>query len=235
VANIGTATSNSLANGSTLSISTGAVPRGSLIVVGITNGPGGAFSGGVTDTAGNTYTFDHSAGLNFNGAANGNLNLYFAYNTSALSSGNSISVSNTGTAAPVAMTALYAVGIKTSADPRDSAASTGPAAGSSTSPTQTLAAAPSVPGALIIGVVGAQMNTSGFTQDSTNAAFASPPTLAATSSASPNVGVAGGYVIPRGQPTQTYAPTLSVSAPWAEFIEVFDPAPAGLLSRGVGR
>jgi hypothetical protein len=130
----------------TVTVPAGGVPAGSLIFVAATDLATTA-GGSVVDTAGNTYTLISSVARNGAGA-NGFVRTYYAKNSTALASGNSITLTKVDGTARGAMTALYATGMNTSA-PLDLAVT---ATGSSAAPS-VASGAPAVAGELFIGVV----------------------------------------------------------------------------------
>ncbi len=70
-----------------------------------------------------------------------------------------------------------------------------------------MAAAPATASSLALGVIGIRNPLASFVQDSTNAAYATPPNGVGTTgqAATSNIGLAGGTIISSSQ--LTYAPT----------------------------
>src|SRR4029077_8579097 len=118
VTNIGT---NTGASGTTLAITlAAAIPAGSLIVVAVTEKSTSGVSGTLADTAGNTYSTAIAANLNA-AAASGRGTLFYCWNSKPLANGNTITYTRNLSAAQCAITACFAIGVLTGADPRDTA------------------------------------------------------------------------------------------------------------------
>lgn len=224
--NIGT---NASASVSSISVTVGAggVPANSLICVcasasGISNN---ALTGtAITDSQSNTYARADNVIIN-NTSTNGSIYLFSTYNGAALVSGNTITLT-AAASGRLALSCFYVTGQRVTSNPLDAAASTsGGAFGQSATPSAAMRAAPVVPGSLVVGVIGAGFSAGDtFTQDSTHAAFTTPPnSVSITGSA-----IYGGTVV--SSSLLTYAPTISVSRQWGEVIGVFAPAVIALPS-----
>ncbi len=209
VTNIGTNTGSVTAT-VVITVPVGGVPVGSVIIVCVADSSISAVGGSVADTGGNTYT--RQVGQDNNAlTTNGFGAVFTAPVTTALVSGNSI----TYTLALTAAAAVSAFWVQVKSSPLIAVS----AAGSSTTPSNT-GSGVSRTGTFCIGVV-STTNGSGdaFTQDSTNAAWATPPV---------RIGLAGGPTIAGGSVTNnttnalTYAPTFGTSNPWADMILIFD-------------
>lgn len=193
---------------------TAAIPAGALLII------AGASNGSV-----NLITL---SGISISGytAASGTgvtSYLYYGINTggSAVASGAvmtfSLAASSVNAATAFCVTGLNA------ANPFDNA-TVNTSSGSSTTPSVTGSGPPGQPNTLIIGVVGvAGPSGDTFTQDSTHAAYTTPPVRVGTTTASPNQTIDGGSVTSSAQ--LTYAPTLGTSRAWAALILGIVPAP----------
>jgi hypothetical protein len=205
--------STSSSTGATLTL-TVTVPAGALIFVAIhekTTTAGGTVGDGGT----NSYTAINSANPNAS-TANGIGKNFYAWNAGALSAA-TLTYTKAGSGNSSSMSAFYATGIQTSADPLDAAVTATPTTGSSTTPSVT-SGTPGAAGELMVGAVawlGATTDT--FTEDG---AYATPP----DSAFSFNTGVGGGNLVNAGSAAKTYAPTIT-SHPWAAFIYGFKAAP----------
>lgn len=222
VTNIGTNFSKTVANTTALTVSVpaGGVPAGATIIVGIANS--WLSSLGTSDGT-NVYTDTLTQGLN-NTAASGVVYLSYAENVAALVSGNTISITNnSGASRVVVASAFYVTGLATPGPAIDNTVFAR-AFGSSTTPSVTAAAVPATAGSLIVGIVGTN-GPSGdtFTQDSTHAAYATPPVRVGSSGGAQtsNWCVAGGNVVSSAQ--LTYAPSIT-SRDWGAIIVAFAPA-----------
>lgn len=205
--------SNNANSGSTISITTVATANaGDTIVVG-TAGSTTLFTcdagGGISDSAGNTYTKQNETLYTGNSSATFTVCLFTAVNIAALASGGSITWTSP-LASPVAITAFVVTGV--TASPLDGVDN---GVSSSGFCSQTSGVTPSVTGDMLVGVCSwdsptAVTNT--FTQD-TGLAWATPPVKAANNG-SPNEGVAiaGGTVVYNSTATVTYNPTFSAGA-----------------------
>jgi len=207
VTNIGSNTGVAV-NTVAVTVPAGGVPVGALIVVCVSDnsvsGTGGLNA--VADTGGNVYTSAVQANNN-NAAANGCGIMYTANVTKALVNTNTITYTLGTATSSAAVAAFYIKGAPTLIEAKNSAT------GSSTTPSVT-SGTPSVAGDLFIGMVSATTLVSSFTQDSTNAAWASPP--GQVSIAAPPLG--GGNVVNAGAGTRTYAPTFGTTDTWAALI-----------------
>src|SRR5258706_2245004 len=207
VTNIGSNTGVAV-NTVAVTVPAGGVPAGALIVVCVSDnsvsGTGGLNA--VADTGGNVYTSAVQANNN-NAAANGCGIMYTANVTKALVNTNTITYTLGTATSSAAVAAFYIKGAPTLIEAKNSAT------GSSTTPSVT-SGTPSVAGDLFIGMVSATTLVSSFTQDSTNAAWASPP--GQVSIAAPPLG--GGNVVNAGAGTRTYAPTFGTTDTWAALI-----------------
>jgi hypothetical protein len=207
---IGTAANPANANSLSITVPAGGVPAGALIVVCEAHGGTADVSTGVSDSAGNSYS---EAGYE-PGSSGIELVVWYAYNVSALAPGDTITMSFSVNSR-YALSALYATGEETGADPRDATAQAAASSRSST-PSATLAAAPAVANSLVVAAL-AWNSTTGFTQA---AGWSAPPDLIATSSSTATV--AGGSEVT--STADTYAPTLGAVAQWALLLVVFKPA-----------
>ena len=198
-----------------VTVPAGGVPAGALICVlayevsGVTP----TASGTLSDTI-NTY---NNAKNSTNSSGGRWLTVFYAYNVLALTSANSITYTLNNSGNFAAVSAFYATGIQTSSDPFDSVAAASAAlpSGSPSVTSGTFA----VPGELVVGAVGASGSVGSFTQDSTNAAYTTPPNIeAAFSSFFP---VAGGSVVQSTTTALTYNPTAVT--PWIAIIVSFKP------------
>lgn len=207
VTDIGTGSGGAVAS-YTITVPVGGVPSGALIVVSILDNGSSTPGGSVSDTALNTYTAATGTGA----AGLGSIRIFFAFNVSALVSGNTITYTKINGASGSLGSAFYATGIKTSATPLDSGASAG-ATGTSTTPSVTSNAAATT-GELFVGWVGL-LGTPTFTQPS---GWSSPPSAIAGFTLSAQ----GGNLINAGSTAQTYNPTLSGGAiQWLDLVTAF--------------
>ncbi len=160
-------------------------------------------------------------------ATTGAAAMAYSYNCAALTSGQTITMTNaTGASNTAALSCFYATGLKTASDPQDSTTNNG-TGGSSATPSVTASGAPATASSLVIGLVGTNgPSGDSFTQDSTNAAYATPPTRVGTAGGNQttNYTIAGGFVVTSSQ--LTYAPSIT-SRNWAAMIAGFAPAPSG--------
>lgn len=144
----------------------------------------------------------------------------YAYNANALVQNDTISAACTTTSTGAAVSFFYVTGIQTGSDPYDTATEAGALAA-----TVTMAAAPAVASSLVLAAV-MQKRPSGdaFTQDSTNAAYGTPPNRVGTTGnpASGNITTAGGSVVSSSQ--LTYTPTFGASGSPEALIAAFGPA-----------
>lgn len=206
VVNIGSNTGVS-SSSVVVTVGAGGTPAGAHIFVALCTT--GTVSS-IVDSAGNTpYTLVQSV-------ANGTAvtALYRARtNVLALVNGNTVTVNYTGSCSS-AVAAFYASGL---ANVVTDASYLNTATGTSASPSVTALGSASAPGELVVGLVGGQSLTTSFTQDSTNAAWASPP--GQVSIAAPVLG--GGNVVNSGTAALTYAPTFGTSDTWGALIAGF--------------
>lgn len=196
-----------------LSITAG-VPAGALIVVCVADsGTGGLTGMSASDPTNGPYTAGPAA-LNNNTAASGSGSIWYFWNSAVLASGTILSYTGPdGT--PKALSAFYATGIQTSSNPGEASAT---ATGSSTTPS-VASGSPTGAGELFVGCVSDAGPTT-FTQDSTNAAYATPPDRKIT--AGSGAVIAGGGVVNAGSSALTYAPTLGATPrAWAALIIAF--------------
>jgi hypothetical protein len=207
---------NTVSAGNTVAVTVGAggVPAGALIVVFVADSSTTASGGlcAVADSKGNTYINGAAAGvLQSIGASNasGGSVFFYCYNATALVNGDTITYTLQQIGKNAAISALYATGIQTASDPKDTTANT---QGSSTAPSSG-ATTPSIGGDLILGYVATDgPPTDTFTQDSTNGAYATPPVRVGVATTGPTV--AGGSLVQGAAAAITYAPTLGTSRNW---------------------
>lgn len=232
--NIGASASGSAAS-LAITVGAGGVPANSLLCVGASASgiSNNSLTGtAVTDTQTNAYSKVDSVIIN-NTSSNGSIYLFFSYNITALVSGNTITFTPAASGR-LTLSCFYVTGEQISSSPIDAAASTsGGAFGQSTTPSATMRAAPVAANSLVVGVIGSGFGSGDtFTQDSTNAAYATPPNSASVTGSA----IYGGNVVSSSQ--LTYAPSLSTSRQWGEVIGVFAPAPPScsptLTTLGVG-
>lgn len=224
--NIGTngGTSQASATGTSVTVGVGGVPAGSLIVACFDISLASATLTVCVDTAGNTYNIADSM---FAGGTTSGVT-YYAYNCLALVQNNTITVKSWGGSRTVGLSCFYATGVLSTSNPLDVAATTsGGATGTTSTPSLAMRAVPATAGSLIVGHVG-YANNSAFTQDSTNAAYATPPNLVLAGTVQTT---AGGAVVSSSQ--LTYAPTFGTAGRWTEQIAVFAPAPTAAVCRGL--
>jgi hypothetical protein len=216
VTNIG---SNSGTAISTLvvTVPAGGVPAKAHIVVCIAdNGSSGA-GGSVTDTAGNTYLGAGNNGgniynVNSAGATKVTAAVFRERTGLALNQNDTITYTLTTGATAADMSAFYVTGLANVGSDNVSFNNT-TATGNSATPSVT-SGTPRDFGEFCVGIVGAATVVSTFTQDSTNAAWASPP--GQISLAGPVL--VGGNVVNVGKTALTYAPTFNITDQWAATI-----------------
>ena len=209
VTNIGTGSSVSGASFN-IAVPAGGVPAGATIVVFVSDRNGSIGSQAVADSKGNTYTRITSVITGTSTLCS----VYYAYNVSALSSGDTITITKAATDRAAA-SALYVTGIA-SGDTLDSAA-TNTATVSNGQPS----VASNTPGTandLFLGAVSTQGASGTFTQDSTHGAWSTPPNGVSSGSGSSDRQIAGGHLTGSGTSTQTYAPTFSSTPAFASSI-----------------
>lgn len=206
VTTIGTASTGTSAT-LAITVPAGGVPAGSLIFVAICN----EWTPGVTkieDTAGNTYVRATKSSASYLPLTEG----WYAKNCNALSSGNSITVTN-GSAARLRISALYGENVDTSS-PLDKAVNTRGASGTQPS---LVSGTLSVEGELVIGVVGTASART-MTQD---ADFTAPPTEQVGTGTYAVYG--GNRVMGADTSSQTYNPTFTPDGLWSEVVCTFKP------------
>lgn len=206
----------------TWSVGAGGVPSGAAVVVCVAETGTITAMGSCSDSASNSYGADTSVALN-NTNSNGWLGAYHAYGITALVNGNTVSYTKKTSGNPSCGSAMYLTGILTGSDPIDTAV-TAHAYGSSATPTVT-SGTPAVANEMFIAAVSSYATSMGWTQDSTNASWATPPNNVNPITAP---GIAGGHVINSGTGTLTYAPSITNKA-WAEVIVAFKPAVGGFF------
>lgn len=216
VNNIGTGGSTSGAS-FTITVPAGGIPAGALIAVAVSDRATAYGTQAVTDSAGNTYTRGVSAiGSNVIGA------WYYAYNVSALSAGQTITVTKSGSD-NCAASAVYVTGMA-SGDPMDSAGSASAFLASSGQPSVT-SGTPSTADCLLLAMDAVPGATATYTADSN---WATPPNSTTTSALGAGRRVDGGYQVLSGTPTKTFAPTYSaLPAAWAACILAIKPEGSG--------
>lgn len=189
----------------------GGVPVGNalgIIVIDSSN-----VAGGVTDTPGSGYT-----NISQNAPANvATLAVFVSASGHAFAGGNTITytLGQAGHAATV--NAFYVSGVDLALG-NDIVEFLGSGAGTSTAPSATTIA-PTVSCALFVGAVGAASAVTSFTQDTINAAWATPPGQVQITAPM----LVGGSFVSPGLGGRTYAPTLGTSAAWAELIMAIKP------------
>jgi hypothetical protein len=215
VVNIGS--SSTIVSGQiTIAVGAGGVPVGATVFVCCAVTASGA-SGSIADTGFNIYSIFGSK-TNNNSSTNGTGFLFAAAVTTALVSGNTIVWTLGSGVSLAAVNVFYVLGLTVSASTGNVASdgSVAAAAGSSANPSVT-SATPTVGGDFFVGMVSGTTLVSSFTQDSTNAAWASPPGQVST--AAPVLG--GGNVVNPSATTRTYAPTFGTSDTWAALVGGF--------------
>jgi hypothetical protein len=206
VTNIGSNT-GVVVNTVVVTVPAGGVPAQSHIVVCVSDNSTGGVTGSVADTAGNTYV-DRGHQANNNANANGVGGIFTATTGLPLNNGDTITYTLAQTSKSAAVAAFYATGVRNDLAPLIQSA-----AGSSTSPSVT-SGTPSETGVLFVGMVSGQTVIASFTQDSTNAAWASPP--GQVSLAAPPLG--GGNVVNAAATALKYNPTFGTSDNWAALV-----------------
>lgn len=208
---ISTATQQTGSGTITATVPAGGVPAGSLICVAVDE-RATVGNPSCADAATNTYTRI----LSEVATSRGQLDLFYAWNASALTAGQTITVTKAGNDA-IAVSAFYATGIQTSSDPHDSAVDA-VATGSTTTPSVT-SGTPSASGDLFVALL-AQTNTSTFTQDTTHG-WLSPPPIEANPGGTSPAQLDGGTQINSGTGTITFAPTITSATQWAIGVTAF--------------
>lgn len=196
----------------------GGVPGGSLIIVCVADGSSSQALSAVSDTK-NTYTKLVNA-FNNNITTNGFGAIFYAYGSQSLTNANTITYTLGQVSSSASISAFYVTGILASSDPAEASAT---ATGTGTSPSVT-SGTPSGTADFFVGCVsqGSLSGSGTFTQDSTHAAWATPPVRIANAAAAAII--AGGSVQGSGTSALTYAPTLN-AASWAAMIAAFQLAP----------
>lgn len=201
----------------TFTIGAGGVPAGALILITVSDSSIINTNSTCTDTAGNTYTSRHGKTKN-NVAANGFANFWESDNSLALVSGNTIVVHvGSATTANISANACYVTGVSNRASGPYNAAVSAETSGSSTTPSVT-SNVPATAGQIFFAYAAGTTLIASFTQDSTNATWASPP--GSVSNAAPPLG--GGNVINNTLSARTYAPTFGTTDTWAAAIIAYE-------------
>ena len=201
----------------TITIPAGGVPTGAVIVIVIANNtidPPTA-----VDTHSNSYnsTYDQNIG----GVPVGHVSILYAYGVTALTSGNTITV--TASSFNWCLSAFYITGALTTSDPQDASAFAVSTGGGVVTATPSVTMAAASPNALVVGLyaagAGGSMAGDTWTQDTADG-FAAPPTriLASTN----QFVIAGGTVFSSAK--LTYAPTNSVARNCTVIVMAFKPA-----------
>lgn len=186
------------------------VSSGSLLVMCVldtsTTGVGAGESVADSKNAGN-WTAGPGNALN-NANANGFTELFYKFNSAAMTSGvDTITYTKAGAGSP-GVSALVATGILSASDPGEASAHAG---GNSATPSVT-SGSPTTTGEAFIGCAG-KTGIGVFTQDSVNAAWAAPPNTFTQ--------FIGGSVVNAGSGTLIYAPTVVGAHLWADVIIAF--------------
>lgn len=190
-------------SGATLSLTTLVdVPAGAAIVVGISDRASSLTSQAVSDSAGNTYVRQTSQ------IQGGNLagSVYVAKNVSFLAAGSTITVTK-GASDNVGASAILVTGVDT-ATCVDAATPTSTGVNGNAS---VQSGTPTNANCLFIGFVFAPGNTGTFNQDSTHAAYSTPPNEATSGTAGTSRRVNGGSFTDSGTNRYTYGPTYSTT------------------------
>lgn len=216
-------------SGAAISLTTSvSVPTGALIVAIAYEKSTGNSGTGFADTVGNSYISDLGGYAPDNNTSYGIYQVYWSYNSIALPSGDTITFTRHTSGDAVVLEAFYVTGIWKSSDPFDaytgSECSGGNACyGSSTSPSANTAV-PTYSNDLFVGIVAYYSSSSTTpTQDSTNAAWATPPDYSATGSI--NIQLFGGTFVATDGLSHIYAPTLPASVPWSDYVMSFRSLP----------
>lgn len=222
--NIGTNSSDSGAS-STVSVgSTLAV--GSIVVILCGEYTSTATPGTVADSQGNSYSLISSGNPN-NNTGYGIFSVYYAVLSKALVGGTDTITYTKHTSGNDAMTTAW---VMTGAGILDTGV-TASTYGSSSSPSVT-GGAPVGTNDYILGLLGMAGSVSdSFTQDSTHAAYSTPPNR--SNDAGSGLWLAGGGVLNTGSGALTYAPTTT-SRPWIAFMIGFKPPTTTNLSATAG-
>lgn len=222
VTNIGTNSTKTAAVALAVTVPAGGVPSGALILLCEGNGTSnsGTVGASVVDSASNSYT----NGTVSNNGGNCAGSIYRCWNCNALVSTNTISLT-ANTNMIQLLSAFYATGVKTSSDPLDTQ-NTASTTGNSGTPSVSTSSNGSANGNLVVGWVvdNGPSGDTGFVQDSTNGAYATPPTRVGTTGAgaASNITGQGGFFVDSGGSgaTETYAPAIT-SRNWAASIQTF--------------
>lgn len=193
--------------GSTCVLSGLTVPAGSLIFVTVRESVAIA-SGTISDSAGNAWITIPGAA---SGGTAGFATNFYTYNSLALSAGSITYTKNTALNGTV-LSALYATGIQTTANPIDNSVTAGPTtSAAAANPPSITSGIPSISGDLLIGVTAAADPTTLLTYTTdTGHGWAVPPTFVASTAALGVVG--GGSQVNSGTGATTFAPTFGTPA-----------------------
>lgn len=195
----------------------GGVPAGAVICVVVCDRSISSPAGSVTDTAGNTYAAVDGQTLDTD-TSKGFLRIFYAFNVSALVSGNTITYTKAVSGSAASISCLQITGVDTVA-PLDTGA-TAKARGNSATPSVT-SGTPHGEADAIIGAIGIQGSSGTFTQDATNGAYATPPDASVTGTTNSDARVNGGSLVHTAATAKIYAPTYSVAKNWAAMIVAF--------------
>jgi len=230
----GSGTGGQLANGTStgtttvVGTTTASVSAGSLIVVGVgirnIN-----FTSACTDTAGNTYTLAVNKGV-----GGGDAVIYYSYTTSVLSSGATITCTNSNTSGKGLIAVAFSGSDPTPLDAATPVGTTGSGTAISVGPTGTLSCPTPSGGGNCEALVGFYQ-TSATAATTEDAAFTDLGTLTANSS---NVHM--GYKLVTANTAITYAPTNTNSGTWVAVLGAFKSATGALTvhnlsSAGAGK
>jgi len=211
VGNIGSNTGTGV-NTVTITVPVGGVPSGATILVCVSDSS--TLQGSVTDSVPNTYSQRVSIANN-NNATNGYGAIYATFNNSALISGNTIVFTLGVAGSNATVNALYVTGTKNVLD--DGVQN---AFGSSAAPLVT-SGTPSGVGNVFLSMVSGAAAIASFTQDSSNAAWASPPGQVQITA--PVLG--GGTFVSLDGLAKTYAPAFGTSVAWGAMNVQLSPTP----------
>lgn len=211
VTNIGS-NSGTGVNTVTITVPIGGVPPGATILISVSDSS--SLQGSVADSALNNYSQRVSQNNNNTGAS-GYGAIYAKFNNAALVSGNTI-VFTLGVAGKNAVVnAIYVTGTTNVLD--DGVQNN---FGSSTAPV-IVSGTPTGVGNIFLSIVSGATTIASFTQDSTNAAWASPPGQVQISA--PVLG--GGTFISLDGLAKVYAPAFGTSVDWGAMSVQLAPAP----------
>ena len=221
-----TASSASVGSNPSVTIPIGGIPAGSAVYVAVYEASIGSFvtaNGLVADNAStpNTYT-ELSGGVEDGSGAR--LQIFQAYNSNALASGNTITYTLTSVTNRAVMSVFYATGLTTT-NPFDGKHTTiftsSPIAGNLSLP-------PSVAGELFIAVAGWEnfSTSAGYTLDTGNGWAVPPTAIESTFSTSVTnyYGVGGGTQVNSGTGTLTTQPTFTATTNGSTIILGLKPA-----------